>query len=66
VWYCDGVITNPMNPHEQVLLEELKKSLDGSLQKEVADAYIAKNSADAIIEPLLKFLEQEIAQNETV
>jgi len=53
-----------MNPTEQKLLEELERSLDGSLQKEVVDSYIATPTAEAVLAPLLKFLNEEISRNE--
>ena len=53
-----------MNPTEQKLLEELKRSLDGPLQKAVVDSYIATTTTEAVLAPLLKYLEEEISRNE--
>jgi ribosome-binding factor A len=53
-----------MNPTEQKLLEELKRSLAEPLQREIVDSYIATTTAEAVLTPLLKFLNEEISRNE--
>jgi hypothetical protein len=54
-----------MNSTEQRLLDELKQSLEDELLKEVVDSYIAKTNVEGILEPLLRFLKEEISRNET-
>jgi hypothetical protein len=51
-----------MNPSEQKLLEELKQTLEGKIQKSIVDAYIADPGSDAVLAPLLEILEQEISK----
>lgn len=54
-----------MNPSEQKLLEELERSLDGSLQKKVMQSYIVTGTVEGILKPLLESLSEELARNET-
>ncbi len=54
-----------MNPTEQKLLEELERSLDSELQKEVVNSYIATTSVEAVLAPLLRYINEEILRNET-
>jgi len=49
-----------MIPSEKKLLDDLKQSLDGKIQRAVVDAYVAEPGSESIIISLLKILEQEV------
>jgi len=53
-----------MNPTEEQLLDELKQSLEGKIQKALVEAYVAAPGSESILASLLKILEQEVSRNE--
>ena len=53
-----------MIPSEKKLLDDLKQSLDGKIQRAVVDAYVAEPGSESILTSLLKILEQEASRDE--
>ena len=53
-----------MIPTEKKLLDELKQSLEGKIQRALVEAYIAEPGSEGMLTSLLKILEQEASKDE--
>jgi len=54
-----------MNTTEQALIEELKASLSGTIQRSLVDAYLQKPNAEGILTQAIGILERVSTKNET-